>query len=86
MGSDTPASVLADERIDPEEQMTQHIRARFVDDLDENSLATRVVVFAWRNVDYSIDLNDAHASEFRQRMERFTSRARAVQRGLDKRN
>lgn len=58
--------------------MTQKVSARFTDDLDGSSPATQVLVFGLQGVDYSIDLNDEHAAEFRRRLQAYVDRARRV--------
>ncbi len=60
--------------------MTQKITVEYVDDLDESSPATQVIVFGWHGDDYAIDLTDEHAEEFRRRLQTYVSRARRAQR------
>jgi hypothetical protein len=55
--------------------MAQRVVTLLEDDLD-GSEASETVLFALDGVEYAIDLNDAHASELREAVTRFTKSAR----------
>lgn len=60
--------------------MAQRVVTILSDDLD-GSEATKTIRFSLDNSDYEIDLNENHADELRQALERFTNAGRKVSGG-----
>ena len=58
--------------------MARRIRSVLIDDLD-GSKATETVRFALYGASYEIDLNIAHAQEFRRSLERYAQAGRLAQ-------
>lgn len=60
--------------------MAQKVVTILSDDLD-GSEATETIRFSLDNSEYEIDLNEGHANELRQALERFTNAGRKVSGG-----